>query len=179
MRTTPESLTLAVPAQTPEARDSLRDIRPGSAIVCSDLLTPGADGATPVRIDFEGGLYQRDPAAFEDWLQHAASRHAMAYPTIARRHVPRSALVPVGTVQRDPVLRAWVITDLTDPDALSGWTGAKPPAIGGSHAQRQRAAGLAWSDLDPSDQTEIMQSAQQGYELSQAILDAARRRARR
>src|SRR3546814_17361768 len=47
----------------------------------------------------------------------------------------------VGTVKWDAVLAAWVIDTVEAPDLFTDWTG-NVPELGGTRAQRERAAGM-------------------------------------
>jgi hypothetical protein len=51
-----------------------------------------------VVIDYEGDLYKRSRArSWEDMVRQAADRHECRYPTVARRAVPMTDLIEVGT----------------------------------------------------------------------------------
>jgi hypothetical protein len=67
-------------------------IVPGSGIVG----TPQDDGL--VLIDYEGNLYgASNIGTFEDRIHHAAGRHIMRYPTVARLLVSASKLILIVT----------------------------------------------------------------------------------
>lgn len=83
-------IVVYVPAGGHPATDG---IARGSAIV--GLAEPGAE---EVRIYFEGALFdQVNMVTLADRAVHAFGRLRERYPTLARRMVPREALVAVGT----------------------------------------------------------------------------------
>lgn len=135
-------------------------IHPGSAIVGEDR----GDGDT-IHVHYEGSKRM----AFDERLIHAAGRREQSYPTVAQAWLPQERLKRVGSVARSEQLRTWVVTEITDPDALARWAGVLP-AIGGSREARERAAGLAWSRLSPSVQMKVHGLAQAGGDMTDLIL---------
>ncbi|MBS1887574.1 MAG: hypothetical protein JSU06_10335 [Actinobacteria bacterium] len=98
----------------------------GSAIV--GLPDPGSE---EVRIHFEGALYgQSGMATLADRAVHACGRLRERYPTVAKRVVPRAALVVVGTLdetggriiltgeQSAAVVATWLGLPVLDPAEL-------------------------------------------------------------
>jgi hypothetical protein len=95
-----------------------RTIVRGSAIV--GLPEPGAE---EVSIHFEGALYgQVNMVTLADRAACAHGRLREAYPTLARRRVPREALVAVGTFEEAG--GRIVLTGDRSAAAVARWLGA-------------------------------------------------------
>lgn len=89
----------------------------GSAIV--GVPEPGAE---EVRIYFEGALYdQVNMVTLADRAVHAYGRLRERYPTLAKRMVPRSALVAVGTF--DEAGGRIILTGEQSASAVANWLG--------------------------------------------------------
>ncbi len=90
-----------VPEPSSPAGASLRDrLLPGSVVIAH---SDAGDGTC--QVDFEGGMYQREPNRLptaEERIQYAkcaAGRAAERYPTVARSYrIPRSDLRVVGSI---------------------------------------------------------------------------------
>src|SRR3546814_9006321 len=78
---------------------------------------------------------------FADRLSSACGRLSEKAPTTAFAFVKEDDLQLVGTVKWDAVLAAWVIDTVEAPDLFTDWTG-NVPELGGTRAQRERAAGM-------------------------------------
>lgn len=140
-----DTLTLYVPAHRRTG------IHPGSAVV-------GSAWSDRSEVDVEGDIYGAG-MDFETRLAIAAGRHRDRAPTRARYCLASDDVIAVGTVRRDPVLAAWVIETLDDPDTLAAWIAPEPvPAIGGSGDLHNRAAGL-WTHRLTSDRLHSLASA--------------------
>lgn len=86
-------LTIYVPRA---ASDLERMILPRSGIV-GTMQTEGR-----VLIDYEGNAYgAANMVTWADRVEHAAGRHVMRYPTVARLEVIAFDLVPVGVFDTD------------------------------------------------------------------------------
>lgn len=109
-------------------------------------------GADEVTIDFEGAIFgQANMRSLADRAAHAAGRMLEAYPTVARRVVPRDALLAVGTFD----LREERIT-LAGPDserAVAAWLGTRhldPAELVRAPRQRPTGADVAALTADIS-----------------------------
>src|SRR3546814_6012877 len=78
-------------------------------------------------------------------LSSACGRLSEKAPTTAFAFVKEDDLQLVGTVKWDAVLAAWVIDTVEAPDLFTDWTG-NVPELGGTRAQRERAAGMIVRD---------------------------------
>jgi hypothetical protein len=112
----------------------------GSAIV--GLPEPGAE---EVRIYFEGALYeQSNMVTLADRAVHACGRLRERYPTLAKRMVPRAALVVVGTF--DETGGRIILTGDQSASAVATWLGVPtldPAELRRSELPRVGAAELA------------------------------------
>lgn len=91
---TQEPLTVYVPAD-----GSLPTILAGSGIVGSPL-----DGNGRIRLDYEGNKYRAaNIVTFADRVYHAAGRHLVNYPTVARMVITPERVLPVATFDGDRV----------------------------------------------------------------------------
>lgn len=133
-------------------------IHPGSAIVGN------RDGDT-IHVHYEGSKHM----SFDERLIHAAGRRQERYPTVAQAWLPAERLVPVGSVARSDRLKGWVVSEITDPDALARWVGSLP-VVGGSREMHEHAAGLAWSTLSPGVQMKVHRLARAGGDMTDLIL---------
>src|SRR3546814_644429 len=88
---------------------------------------------------YEGGVSSE--TIFADRLSSACGRLSEKAPTTAFAFVKEDDLQLVGTVKWDAVLAAWVIDTVEAPDLFTDWTG-NVPELGGTRAQRERAAGM-------------------------------------
>lgn len=87
-------------------------------------------GGEHVKIYYEGALHrQANMKTLADRALHAAGRLEQDYPTVARRVVPREALVAVGTF--DPSQGRILLT--------------------GPHSEREVARWLGAAELDPAE----------------------------
>lgn len=87
-------------------------------------------GGDHVKIYFEGALYRpENMKTLADRARHAAGRLEQDYPTVAKRLVPREALVAVGTF--DPAQGRILLT--------------------GPHSEREVARWLGVDELDPAE----------------------------
>jgi hypothetical protein len=112
--TTPRDVVVYVPA---EGHPTTGSIARGSAIV--GVPEPGADD---VRIYFEGAIYgQVNLITLADRAVCAYGRLRERYPTLARRTVPREALVAVGTF--DQAGGRIVLTGERSASAVADWLG--------------------------------------------------------
>lgn len=130
-------LSLYVPAD-----GQLTHIKKGSALVGVPME---GDDVARVRCYYEGGVYSESP--FSDYISIAAGRLADRAPTVALGYFEEDDLIRVGTVAWDPALGSWIITEITDFEALSEWTD-NVPDIGGTRDQLERACGRAVSGGD-------------------------------
>jgi len=100
-----------------------RTIKKGSGIVGSFALLTGIEGGEKlsgnrkIRIDYEGGAHIK---TWEDKVFHAAGRHVVRYPTVARAWVDESSLIEVGTFRCDDDWKNKVY-EITNPEALEAW----------------------------------------------------------
>lgn len=161
-------LDIFVPAIGTVAR---RVIAPGSAIV-------GKATGQDVLVDYEGGIYRMNRFDFESFLQSAAGRHTVRYPTVARMLLPVGHLIKVGVASYLPILHAWLISDITVPDALQAWFDESPthadlPTVGGSMEMKQRAAGRLFARMRPDVMVRIMAAVRNGGDMTTLILDEA------
>jgi hypothetical protein len=102
---------------SPASRSALT-IDSGSAIVSAALH----DANGHLTVDFEGNRYNSPQfAAFADRADHAAGRHLVRYPTIARANLPASDLVEIGTY--DTETGNVTLHDKSATDALAAWCG--------------------------------------------------------
>jgi hypothetical protein len=128
-----------------------RGIARGSAIV--GVPEPGSE---EVRIYFEGALYeQSNVVTLADRAVHACERLRDRYPTLAKRMVPRSALVVVGTF--DEVGGRIILTGEQSASAVATWLGVPtldPAELRRSTPPRVHAAELA-ARLAPDIRTEV------------------------
>ncbi len=147
------------------------DVRPASAIV-------GEATGDFISTHYEGGG-SSNVQTIEERINQAASRRVTRYPTSAQRAWDRADLVEVGTVRYDEDLRHWVLADILDGETLKRWIGDEPlPPVGGSEALYERAAGLAYSRLSPSDHARLSIHRHDRMALAREILrlTAGRRR---
>jgi hypothetical protein len=112
----------------------------GSAIV--GLPEPGSG---EVRIYFEGALYgQVNMVTLADRAVHAVGRPRERYPTLARRMVPRAALVAVGTF--DEAAGRIILTGEQSAATVATWLGVPtldPAELRRSELPRVTAAEVA------------------------------------
>lgn len=112
----------------------------GSAII--GVPEPGAE---EVRIYFEGALYEQvNMVTLADRAVHACGRLRERYPTIAKRMVPRSALVAVGTF--DEAAGRIILTGEQSAAAVATWLGVPtldPAELRRSELPRVTAAEVA------------------------------------
>lgn len=93
-------------------------IMPGSGIVGSYREENG-----PYVCDFEGNLYGADVLkTHEQRVVHAAGRHAVRYPTVARAHYPKRDFIVVGSIDTDG-WRVMLAPGETEQAALKEWLG--------------------------------------------------------
>lgn len=112
------TLVIYVPAS---GAVSLAGVKPGSGIV--GPYAPDDNGA--IKVDYEGNLYGAvNMAAFEDRVYQAASRqlwnNGLGYPTVARRWVAPTDLVPIGSIEVDTETWRYRIT-ITDQPSVDAW----------------------------------------------------------
>lgn len=112
----------------------------GSAIV--GLPEPGSE---EVRVYFEGALYgQAGMVTLADRAGHACGRLRERYPTVAKRVVPRSALIVVGTF--DEAAGRLILTGEQSAAVVATWLGVPvldPAELRRSPLPRVGAAELA------------------------------------
>lgn len=148
------------------AAGSLTHIDDGSAIV-------GEPEGDRIGVDFEGNRYGAcNMQTFEDRITHAAGRRAYRYPTTARASYPADALIEVGTVRYDELMRSWIISDITDRQALQAWS-PEQHVVGGSEELKSRAAGIRYSGFSPSEMTTVALKQSSGTPLIDAIFKVA------
>jgi hypothetical protein len=154
----------------PSGGTGLAHIKPGSALVG----VPADEGH--IRCYYEGGVY--NPSMdFEEKLTLACGRLADRAPTVAVAYADSGEVAKVGTVEWNPILRGWVITELTDEPALRQWAGDIPP-VGGSDEQKRRAVGLIIGNgHDVQAMMAYQSAARTGRDAVQAVLDYAQQRA--
>lgn len=127
----------------------IHDIRPRSAIV-------GELEQELAMTHYEGGGAS-NVQTFEEKINHAAGRRKERYPTVAQRGWRKEEIVAVGRVTWDETLRHWVISEITDEQALRNWVGdLEPLVVGGSPALRQHCAGRQFGKLTASQQMSII-----------------------
>lgn len=122
-----------------------------------------------IEIYYEGAVYGQD-MDFEGKIQIAAGRMLHRAPTTAFGFHRAKDLILVATVARSERLRGWIVTDVTDRNALETWAG-EPVAVGGSAALKARAAGIAWGRLSPARQMDLQVRAGAGADLAEMVLD--------
>ncbi len=111
----------------------------GSAIV--GVPEPGAE---EVRIYFEGALYgQVNMVTLADRAVHAHGHLRERYPTIAKRMVPRGALVAVGTF--DEAAGRIILTGDQSAAAVATWLGV--PALDPAELRRSELPRVGAAEL--------------------------------
>lgn len=160
----PDGLTyrLYVPAA-----GSPTTIRPGSAIV-------GERRGDRIEVDYEGGGRSSNVVTFEDFVTHAAGRRSQRYPTVARGSFPADALIEVGEVRYDGLLREWIISDLIDGTALRAWAPGDH-VVGGSPELKRNACGRLFSRFGSQAHVDYAIARQIGTPVEDAVLAIARK----
>jgi hypothetical protein len=152
------------------AEHAPHDVRPRSAIV-------GERSGDMIDTHYEGGGSSENVKTFEHRINHAAGRRRERYPTIARRSWEVDDLIRVGTVAYDDAMRHWVITRITDVDALRGWVGEDEPLVeNGSDALTEEVGSRAFSQLTPMEQGRIMSMRLPMTALCAEVIDTIRRK---
>lgn len=148
------------------APDAVTSIRPRSAIV-------GDPGECGIDVHYEGGSQAANVQSFDERVLQAAGRRAQNYPTIACALLPAKALVDVGEVRYDTLLRRWIVSDVTDATALEAWVG-EPVAMGGSEAFRNEALGSLFSRFTSQGMVDYSIAIRTGLTPAEAIQTVAR-----
>ena len=98
---------------------AIAEIAAGSAVV--GRPEPGSDD---VEIYFEGNVHDAvNMTTLADRAVHASGRMLQAYPTVARKTVPRDALIAVGTL--DPTTGRIMLAGPHSERAVAFWLGAQ------------------------------------------------------
>ncbi len=100
--------------------------------ICPKSALVGSLAADLYSIDFEGNVYSSDDLnSYADRLVHAAGRHRIRYPTVARLHLPPQVVTEETMVVGSYDATRLVVVDITDVDALVTWAGEPVEAIAG------------------------------------------------
>jgi hypothetical protein len=102
----------------------------------SGVVGTPADGDR-VLLDYEANMHGAvNIKTFADKVHHAAGRHAAGYPTRARTEVDESAVIEVGLYDGERV-----ILDAERREAVAGWLGLDPGALGNQCERSDRRPG--------------------------------------